>query len=201
MFNLTIKTKLYALSAVVTLSLIVLIIFTTYSLNYFKQLDQAQLLLKSSEVDMLLLRRHEKDFLARSQLKYVDKFSLRFNQLTQHLNQLSNDLVSLNITESQEINTLTNSINTYSSSFNLLVTAKKQSGLDPKSGHRGDLRKAVHQAEQDLSQLDDNDISQLTEATLQSNILTLRRNEKDFLLRRTQVSEFIFSTFMDNYHL
>jgi methyl-accepting chemotaxis protein len=62
----------------------------------------------------------------------------------------------------------------YQSQFNEVVSLQKKIGLDPKSGLYGELRKAVHNVEKLIG----NDNYQLL-----SEMLQLRRNEKDFMLR------------------
>jgi len=63
----------------------------------------------------------------------------------------------------------------YNESFAIIVSLTKEIGLDKKSGLIGNLRSAVHNAETLIEQMGNTEIL--------SQMLQLRRNEKDFLLR------------------
>jgi methyl-accepting chemotaxis protein len=125
------------------------------------------------ESDVLELRRNEKDFLARKDLKYLDKFNKKINQIKITLTTLENSFVKNN-NGTTEIKQLTKVLIDYSDHFKALVEAQQRIGLNPKDGLYGELRTAVHDVE---TLLGNNDYKLL------SNILQLRRNEKDFMLR------------------
>lgn len=68
-----------------------------------------------------------------------------------------------------------------------IVTARQRNGLDADSGQTGVLRSAIHGVERALESLaDDGATAPLDIALLQTHLLTLRRLEKDFMLRGTQ---------------
>ena len=62
----------------------------------------------------------------------------------------------------------------YNKHFKSLVEAQQRIGLNPKDGLYGELRSAVQEVEKLLGN---------QEFKLLSNMLQLRRNEKDFMLR------------------
>ncbi|MBI5920738.1 MAG: methyl-accepting chemotaxis protein [Betaproteobacteria bacterium] len=68
-----------------------------------------------------------------------------------------------------------NALKTYGDAFKATVAALKLVGLDPNSGLQGNLRKAVHEAQAVLDAGKNN--------LLLKELLMLRRDEKDFLLR------------------
>jgi methyl-accepting chemotaxis protein len=125
------------------------------------------------KADVLELRRNEKDFLARKDLKYLDKFNKKITQIKTTLSDLERSFVKNN-SETTEIRQLTKVLLDYNKHFNALVEAQKLIGLNPKDGLYGELRAAVHDVEELLGSKD---------FKLLSNMLQLRRNEKDFMLR------------------
>jgi len=125
------------------------------------------------ESDVLELRRNEKDFLARKDLKYLDKFNKKVIQIKNTLSTLKSSFVKNN-NKTTEVDQLTRVLVDYNSHFKALVESQKRIGLNPKDGLYGELRIAVHDVE---ALLGSNDYKLL------SNMLQLRRNEKDFMLR------------------
>jgi len=125
------------------------------------------------ESDVLELRRNEKDFLARKDLKYLDKFNKKIAQIQTTLNALKKSFIKSN-NETTEVEQLTKVLVDYNRHFKALVESQKRIGLNPKDGLYGELRNSVHDVEELLG---NNDYKLL------SNMLQLRRNEKDFMLR------------------
>ncbi|MCP5418009.1 MAG: methyl-accepting chemotaxis protein [Chromatiaceae bacterium] len=132
-------------------------------------------LLSTIEIDVLTLRRSEKDFLARSDLKYREAFNAQAAVLRQHLTDLDNRIRELGL-DSREVTALAQSLAKYTTSFQAIAEIEESIGLDENSGHRGSLRKVVHTAEESIEQVED--------YRLLSEMLMLRRAEKDFLLRQ-----------------
>lgn len=86
---------------------------------------------------MLQLRRAEKDFMLRLDDKYVDKFQLHFNKLSQNL-------------ENSDISTKNKIIEllvAYKDVFNNLVEYKSTLGFTPDEGLQGEMRGAVHKVD------------------------------------------------------
>jgi len=125
------------------------------------------------ESDVLELRRNEKDFLARKDLKYLDKFNKKIAQIKNTLNALKSSFIKNN-NETTEVDLLTKVLVDYNRHFKALVESQKRIGLNPKDGLYGELRTSVHYVEELLGNSD---------YKLLSNMLQLRRNEKDFMLR------------------
>lgn len=119
---------------------------------------------------MLTLRRNEKDFLSRLDLKYVDRFSNNYRKL---LNTL--DTYRVIDGENEQITTFRRFIEKYQQEYMELVEVQKQIGLHPKDGYYGELREAVHLIEDSVKALDKFHLLSIT--------LQLRRREKDFMLR------------------
>ncbi|MCB1762584.1 MAG: methyl-accepting chemotaxis protein [Gammaproteobacteria bacterium] len=152
---------------------------TTFIMNYVLHKigyqHETVSLLSTIEIDVLTLRRSEKDFLARSDLKYREAFNAQAAVLRQHLTDLDNRIRELGL-DSREVTALAQSLAKYTTSFQAIAEIEESIGLDENSGHRGSLRKVVHTAEESIEQVED--------YRLLSEMLMLRRAEKDFLLRQ-----------------
>ena len=73
--KLTIKAKLFFLSILVVLAVSVLLILMNTSLRDVVKTEEALLINEKIGASMLTLRRNEKDFLARNDLKYQQQFN------------------------------------------------------------------------------------------------------------------------------
>ncbi len=125
------------------------------------------------EIGALQMRRNEKDFLLRRNLKYVDKYENAANSVLVALDEMS----TLSVAESvrKDIAAVRAGINQHKLQFQKVVGLHQKLGLNEKEGLQGDLRKAVHAVE-----------SKLKEVNLDSltvKMLMMRRHEKDFMLR------------------
>lgn len=140
------------------------------------ELSKASQEISSLKSEVLSLRRDEKDFLSRLDLKYVDRHQSNHNDikaLTQDLNQA---FTRYGI-PTEALTTFNNDLSLYGNTFKNVVALNQQIGLTPKSGLYGTLRSAVHQVESLVKQYD--------EPRLMVQMLQLRRAEKDFMLRRS----------------
>lgn len=126
------------------------------------QVSQKKSALYSLNNDLLQLRRHEKDFLQRKEASYIDHFNQRATEFLSALNNnFSNDAI---ISSAQQ----------YQQSFRQLAALQVQIGLTPEDGLYGAMRDSIHQLEDRVQ----------NDPLLQATLLTLRRHEKDFMLRR-----------------
>lgn len=125
------------------------------------------------ETNVLQLRRNEKDFIIRKNAKYFEQFKQNISTLNTDLDQLSNELQSINIA-STEVIQLQKILAEYKQNFSALVNAQQRIGFDSNSGHYGKLTKAVNEAEKNLGNIDYRALSIMLE---------LRRNEKNFMMR------------------
>ncbi|MBE0482011.1 MAG: methyl-accepting chemotaxis protein [Bacterioplanes sp.] len=94
---------------------------------------------------MLMLRRHEKDFMLRRDDRYLD----RFNQQITLFNNVLTTLDSSNHTQ------IVNNMKDYQTQFIALVNEEKKAGLTESTGLRGQMREAIHQTTQSFTQLSD----------------------------------------------
>lgn len=126
---------------------------------------------KDGQVDLLTLRRHEKDFMARKDLKYDKKFDDSYEHMTKdHLPLIAKVSSLKKSTES-----LLEELKRYRELFKSLVKEYETIGLNETSGLKGALRASIHKVEEEGKRLNVPELSR--------DMLQLRRNEKDFLLR------------------
>ncbi len=125
------------------------------------------------ESSVLQLRRHEKDFFARKDLKYFDKFESTYKKLQSEITALDKGFDSVG-QSMPEISRLRQIVSEYFDHFKAVVQAQQTIGLHPKDALYGKLRDAVRGVEELIG---DNDYQLL------AGMLRLRRNEKDFMLR------------------
>lgn len=172
---MTIKNKLTALIIFIIASIATMYGLLHFALEDATALKDAENQVSQLEGQMLLLRRHEKDFLARDDEKYLKKFEVTHADFIQRLDKLDQLLEIYNVpnSKSAELHTV---MEQYTQHFHQLAALKKEIGLSHEKGLRGTLRKAVQSAEKSIKEVQNYE--------LLADILQLRRNEKDFLIRK-----------------
>ena len=172
--NITIKTKLSLMAGLVLSGMGGMMVIEYFTSGTLVGLQNDRVLAHSIEAGMLTLRRNEKDFLARNDLKYQKKFNNNHQKLLDDVKYLDEDLVN-NGLDNGKIIQLAEILQEYASKFNALVAEQQTIGLHAKDGLYGSLRDAVHNAEGSIKELND--------YQLLADMLMLRRREKDFMLR------------------
>jgi len=168
-----IKHKLMSNTAIIVVAMIFMLGLLSFSVGSLKDDVEVARNIGDIESGVLELRRNEKDFLARKDTKYLGKFTKKIANINITLKNLESAFIRNN-EESTEIKLLMKVLRDYDSHFKTLVKAQQIIGLNPKDGLYGELRTSVHDIEKLLG---NNDFKLL------SNMLQLRRNEKDFMLR------------------
>lgn len=127
------------------------------------------------KTDMLTLRKHEKDFMLRRDAKYIEDFGKTYELLLQDSNELLGllDKYDLNNKEVQDFQKI---VKEYKQYFDLYTKKQIEIGTNEKSGLNGSLRDSVHKVQENAKQSGN--------ALLLSKVLDLRKQEKDFMLRR-----------------
>jgi len=164
---------------IVLLSLI--IVSTLFLLNSLEKkeekellvLTESNLLVKELAINILMLRRSEKDFLLRGEKKYISKFNENFIHLRSNINKLLIDL-DYEAIDTKLLIEFDSSIDKYQISFVKLVEKKLIFGLNENDGKHFELRKITHEL---LKNAEFN-------KALFSDVLQLRRIEKDFMSRK-----------------
>ena len=155
------------------ISMLLMLLLMKFSSTALHQETQVIKDIGAIKFDVAELRRHEKDFDTRKDLKYIDKYKAVSIHIQEEINHLIVDLADLDL-YLEEPKQLANIIMEYQGYFNRIVDTQKKIGLNKDSGIYGSLRKATHEAEGLLGKHD---------LVMQNQLLQLRRSEKDFLLR------------------
>jgi methyl-accepting chemotaxis protein len=128
-------------------------------------------------VKLLESRRAEKDFLLRSDMKYVERHNALDKSIRDELGTLQQRMNGERLDDlARQIDVIRNGFQSYSTHFAAVVDAKRRLGLNENSGLEGALRKSVHAIETRLNEFKD--------PRLLVTMLMMRRHEKDFMLRR-----------------
>ena len=89
----------------------------------------------SAQVSLLTLRRHEKDYMLRKDLKYIDLFNSEIGKTRPFIKGKPNS------------NTIESNLSDYSTKFNALVQKEKEIGLNENEGLMGEMRASIHKVE------------------------------------------------------
>ncbi|GAA5215279.1 methyl-accepting chemotaxis protein [Corallincola platygyrae] len=170
---MTISQKLKLNMAISVLGALLLALGGVWAIGKVQQLERALVAVEELNSSMLTLRRHEKDFLARKLEKYEGKFVAEVNDF-RALNTELYGLIDDDTLHAEETQ-LASIIDEYEKLFIALVAQQRVMGFDHKSGLNGELRAAVHSAEKLLFAQKSYELA--------ADMLQLRRNEKDFMLR------------------
>ncbi|NQZ86590.1 MAG: methyl-accepting chemotaxis protein [Colwellia sp.] len=168
-----IKHKLMSNTAIIVVAMVFMLFLLSFTVGSLEDDVGVVRSIGDIESGVLELRRNEKDFLARKDLKYLDKFNKKITHIKKTLSDLERAFIENN-NDTREIKQLTKVLVDYNKHFKNLVEAQERIGLNPKDGLYGELRSAVQEVEKLLGN---------QEFKLLSNMLQLRRNEKDFMLR------------------
>ncbi|RXJ90872.1 chemotaxis protein [Arcobacter sp. CECT 8983] len=175
MKNLKIKMKLVILALASTFGFLLTAFFVNKIIQDFHVLAESQLLVERLSSNTYELRKHEKDFLARKDLKYKDKFLKTVDDLENNKKRLLKDLKQENIA-TEDIETFLSYVKEYERVFLELVTIQQKIGLNPKDGLYGSLRASVHKVQDSAKKSNSNELLAI--------VYDLRKQEKDFMLRR-----------------
>ena len=173
--NISIKHKHFIILCFVICGLVLTTLASVYEFGRIASLSNILLVKERLNVEVLSLRKHEKDFFARKETKYNESFQETAKKVHAHINELNKSLISEDLDGSQA-KVLSNLVVQYNTTFQKLVALQLEIGLDAKSGLYGSLRNAVHGIEKLAKEADEYEIL--------FHMLMLRRNEKDFMLRR-----------------
>ncbi|WP_299270422.1 methyl-accepting chemotaxis protein [uncultured Psychrosphaera sp.] len=173
--NLTIKNRLFANAIVVATALSILFVIMLTNAATLNTLGLSLAKVEKLEAQVLVLRKHEKDFLARKDPKYVGKFQDTVTELQKNIFNVRGVADDFGF-KVVEINDFEQAVKDYSIQFNQVSELQSKIGMTPKDGFYGELRSAVHDVEDSLKQSNSYQLLAL--------MLQLRRAEKDFMLRR-----------------
>lgn len=176
--------------AIIVLGLAFLMGSTKLLVSKIEASIEASRYVSDVRANMLALRKNEKDFLSRKSLTYVDKFNDNFSSLNQNLDLLNSSLLQADI-HFPTLPQLTGAFDKYQKGFIKLVDIQKKIGLDKDSGSYGSLRTAAHGI-QTITQ-------DINHSELEILLLTMRKHEKDFMLRYDTKYELAFAETLSNF--
>jgi methyl-accepting chemotaxis protein len=185
--SFSVKAKMLLLSCMMVVGIIILAALLGLGMDSLVKIGQASVLSVDTQRSMQSLRRIEKDFLARMDIKYLNQFNEEYEVLISNLNKLDNQLQAENILI-DEIPNIISKLNQYHTDFNHVAVLQQEIGLTPTEGLYGNLRTSVQAVQTVLDELQND--------SLLKDVLMLRRNEKDFMLRKEMK---YFDTFNENF--
>ncbi|PFG58438.1 methyl-accepting chemotaxis protein [Vibrio sp. ES.051] len=142
---MTIRQKLYFLGVIVILGMATLLGTSSHFAKQSNQLNHAIKLVGDLEIRLLNLRRNEKDFLLRSNAKYLDKFNTNVDKFLNTEKELANILSINDLPSSQP---LKQDLLAYQKGFQSLVSAYQRYGLDSQSGLLAGYEQVLLEAKQ-----------------------------------------------------
>jgi len=166
---------LIVLAVVGIVSIIAMTTLQYRAMSDYRVLGEIRVLVSDIQTNVLTLRRNEKDFLARRDPQYRQKFVDNFNLLQANVRELSSGLRESGVDDTK-VKQLDEIIETYKGRFLRMAELQKAIGFHHEDGLYGRLRHEIHQVE-DILQV-------LRQDQLMKDMLMLRRHEKDFMLRK-----------------
>lgn len=137
---MNIKHKLYSLGAVAILGVASILFSTSHFAQTTAELNQANVLVAQLEIRLLNLRRNEKDFLLRKDLKYLDSFN---GNMAKFLDKESELSILLNKHGLPSTKNLRQDIIAYQKGFTALTDGYSQHGLNDEDKLNGLYNKAL----------------------------------------------------------
>ncbi|CDT77452.1 putative Methyl-accepting chemotaxis protein [Vibrio diabolicus] len=142
---MTIRQKLYFLGVIAILGIVALLGTSSHFANKSNELNHAIKLVGDLEIRLLNLRRNEKDFLLRSNDKYLNKFDANVDKFLNTEKELASILTSNELPSSQRFK---QDLLAYQKGFQNLVSVYQRYGLDAKSGLLFGYEQALLEAKQ-----------------------------------------------------
>lgn len=119
--SLSIRSKFILINITLFISVFVYAVYEQMSLDRLESLERAANENLRSSVDLLMLRRHEKDFLARKEQKYAERFDGTAVNLNQRLSDLNQTLISHELNLSNNTSQIAQAIESYEDQFRQIV--------------------------------------------------------------------------------
>ena len=180
--KLTILQKLAFFVTAISLIMLVFGAFNYFLFNHFDRYVSVTANLNDLLIRTEKLREAENNFnlwelknptfFETGQSTYIDTFDINLERAQQVLLDLKSSALIRDYNYVDDIAEIEGLLNIYDNRFKELIDARIQFGFQD-HGLVGDMRAAIHQVE-----------TQITETDLRVFMLTLRRHEKDYLLRR-----------------
>lgn len=171
---MSLKNKFILVGIIILLSMVGIFSIGQYTVRKVESFDEVNLNLSLVQSGMLQLRRNEKDFLARKKLIYIDTFETNHTLIKLQIEKLYHAISGAGL-DLALVKQADKSMQDYYHSLVQVFELQKIIGLHHNDGLYGALRESVHNAEREIKIVGDEE--------LRADMLQLRRNEKDFMLR------------------
>ena len=119
--SISIRSRFILINLTLLISVFIYAVSEKISFDKLDSLELAAAENLKSSIDLLTLRRHEKDFLARNEQKYVERFDITANILNQRLVNLTQTLNLHQLHLPEKMARISNTLNQYQRQFHLLV--------------------------------------------------------------------------------
>ena len=153
---------------------VVAALFTNSRIAAQANLGSFALSVADVNIELLEMRRNEKDFFLRKTKAELDKHAANFKNAKTALGQAQGN-AQATVDDLATLDKMGKSLDAYNKAFLVAAADQIALGVDENSGLQGDMRKAVRAAEAEILKVNSKE--------LLVQVLTLRRHEKDFLLR------------------
>lgn len=191
-FTLSIRAKLVLINLALLFFVGAYGYYEHLSLQRLQSLEKASSENLSSGIDLLMLRRHEKDFLARKDDKYTTRFDKTFDELKNRLNALSAQLASHELEFAQSTNQITETLQQYQQQFHALVMQTKRiEGSD--DSHVSLLSESRNELKAKTTELQD--------LPLKVTLFELMEADYRYLSEPTPENQLTFEAALDNFAL
>ncbi|CAK3985001.1 methyl-accepting chemotaxis protein [Vibrio crassostreae] len=121
LLSLSIRSKFISINLTLFISVFIYAIYEQLSLNKLESLELAATENLRSSVDLLTLRRHEKDFLSRHDQKYAERFDKTADTLNQRLVTLNQTLTSHELHLTDQMTKISDTLHQYQKQFHQIV--------------------------------------------------------------------------------
>jgi len=175
--NFSVRAKLMFITGLVVCSFLLLSSMATYRANQMSDLQDLAVDLSQVNSQMLMLRQYEKDFLTEFNLDSYQGFEQEYQALVNKIAKVELGFNQFGVDKSQAFNELKSSLEEYQQDFIGIYQRHTEIGLNQDQGLQAKLRGSILQAEELLLMAN-------ADSKLMLDMLTLRRLEKNFMLRK-----------------
>ncbi|CAH6891160.1 Methyl-accepting chemotaxis protein [Vibrio chagasii] len=121
LLSLSIRSKFILINLTLFISVFIYAVYEQLSLDKLESLEIAATENLRSSVDLLTLRRHEKDFLSRHNQKYAERFDKTADILNQRLMTLNQTLTSHELHLTEQMTKISDTLHQYQKQFHQIV--------------------------------------------------------------------------------
>ena len=177
MFRLSVRNTLWIIALLVVFSFALLSMSSMYRMNQMSEVETLGSRLANIQSKMLILFRDEKNFVSGLDMQDFELMQQSSKDLQQQVLIIKGTFSDLDIDREGQVNEVLSLLQSYHQAAESTADLLFLIGLDEKKGLRGQLRRSIHQVEGLLSEVKASPV-------LMVDMLTLRRNEKDFIIRK-----------------